>query len=78
MIQQFPIFVDLHVMPPLTIGDAPALAAKLRLLRKAAPLADVFASAKTEWRSEFATDTGVCLLGGMDQPAAQHVLAGHP
>lgn len=36
MMQQFPIFVDLHVVPPLIIGDAPALAAKLRLLRKAA------------------------------------------
>jgi len=26
MMQQFPIFVDLHVVPPLIIGDAPALA----------------------------------------------------
>jgi hypothetical protein len=36
MMQQFPIFVDLHVVPPVIFGDAPALAAKLRLLRKAA------------------------------------------
>ena len=26
MMQQFPIFVDLHVVPPLIIGDAPAFA----------------------------------------------------
>ena len=40
MMQQFPIFVDLHVVPPLIIGDAPALAAKLHSLRKAPPLVD--------------------------------------
>ena len=26
MMQQFPIFVDLHVVPPLIIGDTPAFA----------------------------------------------------
>ena len=26
MMQQFPIFVGLHVVPPLIIGDAPAFA----------------------------------------------------
>ena len=26
MMQQFPIFVDLHVVPPLIIGDAPIFA----------------------------------------------------
>jgi hypothetical protein len=67
MMQQFPIFVDLHVVPPLIIGDAPALAAKLRLLRKAAPLVDVIASKNAQWRSEFATDTGVCWLAEMDR-----------
>jgi hypothetical protein len=28
MMQHFPIFVDLHVVPPVIIGDAPALAAQ--------------------------------------------------
>ena len=38
MLSQFPIFLDLHQTPPLLIGDDSGLAAKLRLLRKAAPL----------------------------------------
>lgn len=78
MMQQFPIFVDLHVVPPLIIGDAPALAAKLRLLRKAAPLVDVIASKKAEWRAEFATDTGVCWLAEMDRQAAKAAIKGRP
>ena len=78
MMQQFPIFVDLHVVPPLIIGDAPALAAKLRLLRKAAQLVDVIASKNAEWRSEFATDTGVCWLAEMDRQAAKAAIKGRP
>ena len=78
MMQQFPIFVDLHVVPPLIIGDALALAAKLRLLRKAAPLVDVIASKNAQWRSEFATDTGVCWLAEMDRQAAKAAIKGRP
>jgi|TARA_X000000950_G_scaffold227545_1_gene274689 hypothetical protein len=54
----------------LIIGDAPALAAKLRLLRKAAPLVDVIASKNAQWRAEFTTDSGVCWLAEMDRQAA--------
>ena len=71
MMQQFPIFVDLHVVPPLIIGDAPALAAKVRLLRKAASLVDVIASENSQWRSEFAADAGVCWLCEIDRQAAK-------
>ena len=76
--QQFPIFVELHVVPPLIIGDAPALAARLRLLRKAPPLVDVIASKKAQWRAEFATDTGVCWLTEMDRQAAKGAIKGRP
>lgn len=78
MMQQFPIFVDLHVVPPLIIGDAPALAAKVRLLRKAAPLVDVIASENSQWRSEFAADAGVCWLGEIDRQAAKVAIKGRP
>ena len=58
---------DLHVLSSLNIGDAPALAAKLRLLRKAPPFVDIIASKKAQWRAEFATDTGVCWLAELDR-----------
>jgi siroheme synthase-like protein len=76
--QHFPIFVDLHVVLPLIIGDAPALVAKLRLLSKAAPLVDVIASKKAQWRAEFATDTCVCWLAEMDRQAATAAIKGRP
>ena len=76
MMQQFPIFVDLHVVPPLIIGDALALAAKLRLLRKASPVVDVIASKNAQWRAEFVTDTGVYWLAEMDRQAAKAALHG--
>ena len=78
MMQNFPIFVDLHVVPPLIIGAAPALAAKLRLLRKAPPLVDVISSKKAQWRAEFATDTDVCWLAEMDRRAATAAVKGRP
>ena len=55
-----------HVVPQLIIGDAPALRAKLRLLRKAAPLVDFIASTEIQWWSKFVTDTDICWLGEMD------------
>ena len=78
MMQQFPIFVDLHVVPPLIIGDAPALAAKVRSLRKAARRVDVVASENSQWRSEFATDVGVSWLGEIDRQAAKVAIKGRP
>jgi len=58
MLSQFPIFLDLHQTPPLVIGDDPGLAAKLRLLRKAAPIVDVMVSHHAEWPDQFADDSG--------------------
>ena len=54
------------------------MAAKLRLLRKAAPHVDVIASKNAQWRSEFATDTGVCWLAEMDRQAAKAAIKGRP
>ena len=62
----------------LIIGDARALAAKLRLRRKAPPLVDVIASSETQWRSEFVTDTAVCWLGEIDPKAAKAALKDRP
>jgi uroporphyrin-III C-methyltransferase/precorrin-2 dehydrogenase/sirohydrochlorin ferrochelatase len=59
MMRYFPIFVDLHAVPPLIIGDAPVLAAKLRLLLKAAPVVEVMAGTDVTWRAAFAEDAGV-------------------
>ena len=75
MMQQFPIFVDLHVVPPLIIGDAPALAAKVRL---SARPRGVIASENSQWRPEFATDMGVCWLGEIDRQAAKAAIKGRP
>ena len=58
MLSQFPIFLDLHQTPPLVIGDDSGLAAKLRLLRKAAPIVDVMVSHHAEWPDQFADDSG--------------------
>ena len=58
MLWQFPIFLDLHQTPPLVIGDDSGLAAKLRLLRKAAPIVDVMVSHHAEWPDQFADDSG--------------------
>lgn len=41
MKKPFPIFVDLDSVPPLVIGNAPALEAKIRLLLKFAPVVEV-------------------------------------
>ena len=41
MIRPFPIFVDLATVPPLVIGNADILAAKLRLLLKFVPCAEL-------------------------------------
>ena len=49
MLSQFPIFLDLHQTPPLVIGDDSGLAAKLRLLRKAAPIVDVMVRRHATW-----------------------------
>jgi len=40
------------------IGDDSGLAAKLRLLRKAAPIVDVMVSHHAEWPDQFADDSG--------------------
>ena len=58
MLSQFPIFLDLHQTPPLVIGDDSGLAAKLRLLRKAAPIVDVMVRRHATWPDQFAADTG--------------------
>ena len=81
MLSQFPIFLDLHQTPPLVIGDDSGLAAKLRLLRKAAPIVDVMVSHHAEWPDQFADDSGARfhrlgkdVLSGRDhdQPALLH------
>ena len=81
MLSQFPSFLDLHQTPPLVIGDDSGLAAKLRLLRKAAPIADVMVRHHSTWPDQFADDTGARfhrlgkdVLSGRDhdQPALLH------
>jgi len=78
MMQQFPIFVDLHAAPPLIIGDAPILAAKLRLLQKAAPLIEVMARPDANWLSEFSADHRVKWLGPDVLGAAKAAIKGRP
>ena len=58
MLSHFPLFLDLHQTPPLVIGDDSGLAAKLRLLRKAAPIIDVMVSHHAAWPDQFADDAG--------------------
>ena len=59
MMSHFPIFVDLQGQPPLVIGDAEILSAKVRLLQKAAPLVEVIPLAGATWHHAFAADAGV-------------------
>lgn len=59
MLTHFPIFLDLHQRPPLVIGDDAGLAAKLRLLRKAAPIVEVIVSHAATWPDQFADDAAV-------------------
>ena len=81
MLSQFPIFLDLHHTPPLVICDDSGLAAKLRLLRKAAPIVNVMVSHYSTWPDQFADETGARfhrlgkdVLSGRDhnQPALLH------
>jgi uncharacterized protein (DUF934 family) len=59
----------------LVIGDDSGLAAKLRLLRKAAPIVDVMVSHHAEWPDQFADDSGARFhrLGKDDLPPPDHI-----
>jgi uroporphyrin-III C-methyltransferase/precorrin-2 dehydrogenase/sirohydrochlorin ferrochelatase len=59
MMSHFPIFVDLHGRPPLVIGDADVLSAKVRLLQKVAPLVEVIPTAAATWHRAFDEDAWV-------------------
>ena len=62
MMSHFPVFMDFRARPPLIIGDDDGLVAKLRLLRKAAPVVEVLRITLAGWHQAAKLDPAVRLL----------------
>lgn len=56
MSSHFPIFVDVHTVPPLVIGDSDVLTSKIRLLLKIAPIVDIVTTAASTLVSKASAD----------------------
>ena len=56
MSSHFPIFVDVHTVPPLVIGDSDVLTSKIRLLLKIAPVIDIVTTTATTLLPEASAD----------------------
>ena len=76
MNRPFPIFVDLATVPPLVIGNADILAAKLRLVLKFAPLAELITDRPDP--SHLLVNPAVRQLSGVTCNAAADQIKGRP
>ena len=76
MTRHFPVFVDLGTVPPLVVGAAPELAAKLRLLAGFAPQIDLLTGLD---RAPAALDqAGVLHIDSVAPDEADRLFAGRP
>jgi len=78
MMSHFPVFMDFRARPPLIIGDDDGLVAKLRLLRKAAPVVEVLPITPAGWHQAAKLDPAVRLLPPCGALPATRDLAGPP
>ena len=76
MSQHFPIFIDIATVPPLVIGAGPAIKAKLRLLRKFAPVVELVTDGV--FPQDELPDPGVRRLSGVRPADAQPLVQGRP
>jgi hypothetical protein len=76
MNRPFPIFVDLATVPPLVIGNADILAAKLRLVLKFAPLAELITDRPDP--SHLLVNPAARQLSGVTCNAAADQIKGRP
>ena len=76
MSQHFPIFIDIATVPPLVIGTGPAITAKIRLLRKFAPVVDLVTDGV--FLQDELPDPGVRQLSGVRPAESQPLFQGRP
>ncbi|MGB2108179.1 MAG: NAD(P)-dependent oxidoreductase, partial [Candidatus Puniceispirillum sp.] len=79
MSSHFPIFVDVHTVPPLVIGDSDVLTSKIRLLLKIAPVIDIVTTAASTILPEASADQlHICDAVTPHDDAVLSMLAGRP
>ena len=79
MSSHFPIFVDVHTVPPLVIGDRDVLTSKIRLLLKIAPVIDIVTTAASTLLPEASADQlNICDAVTPHDDAVLSMLAGRP
>ena len=79
MSSHFPIFVDVHTVPPLVIGDSDVLTSKIRLLLKIAPVIDIVTTTASTLLPEASADQlHICDAVTPHDDAVLSMLAGRP